>query len=131
VAITASIALSSATAKSEQKVTATCTITNSGSGAVNVLSLNPTCTKHSGTSQDTSCALGIAPVGGGWAVSVPGSSGTLAIPFDVVAHSPITSYGVGAEPSSLVYDIGAVIYTSDGAITSATVATLTVTSPSA
>lgn len=129
-AITAAIALSNASPKSETKVTATCTITNSASTAVNVTSMKPHAAPTGGTRGDTSCALGVPPIGGAFPVSVPGSSGTLAIAFDVVVHSPISSYGVGAEPSSLAYDIGATIYTSDGSITEATVATVTASTPS-
>lgn len=129
-AITAAITLSSSTAKSEQQVTATCTITNTGTGAINLVSIQPTMAPHSGTTGSTSVALGIPPVGGAFPISIPGSSGTLAVSFAVVAHSPITSYNVGAEPNSFAYDVGATVYTADGSVTAATTATLTVSYPS-
>lgn len=132
-AITAAMTLSSATSKAEQPVTATCTVTNTGSVAVNVLAIVPTAPIHSGTAGNTAVSLGMPPIGGAFATSVPGSSGTLAISWPVVAHAPgATSTGssLPAEPASLVYDIGATVYTSDGAVTAATTTTLTVSPPS-
>lgn len=129
-AITAAMTLSSSTVKSEQVVTATCTITNSGSTAVNVVAIAPSVAPTGGTRQDVAAMSGIPPVGGAFPTSVAGSSGTLAVSWPVVAHAPVASYGQGAEPSSFLYDVGATVYTSDGSLTTATVATLTVNYPS-
>lgn len=128
-AITAAITLSDATIASNQVTTATCTVTNSGSTSVNVVAVQPVITKTGGTAQSTAVSAGVPPVGGAFPVSVAGSNGTRAISFDVVPFAPITSYNVGAEPSSFVYDVGAVVTTSDGATTYATTTTLTVTYP--
>lgn len=128
-AITAAITLSSSTATAGQKVAATCTVTNSGSTSVNVISVTPKLPAHSGTAGSTSAALGQPPLLPGMTTAVAGSNGTLALTFDVIAHAPVTSYNVGAEPSSFAYDVGATVYTSDGAITEATTATLTVSYP--
>lgn len=127
--ISAAITLSSATAKSEQPVTATCTVTNTGSVAVNVTAIVPSITPHSATYQSVAANAGMPGVGGAFATSVPGSSGTLAITFPVVAHAPGSTYQ-NAEPSSFVYDVGATVYTSDGSATAATTTTLTVSPPS-
>lgn len=126
-AITASIALSSATAKSGQRTTATLTLSNSGSAAVLVTAIAPTMVVSGGTAQNLADAVGVPMFGGAWSNSIAGS-GTLVIPFDVVAHAPTTSYGL-AEPASIAYSVGATINTNDGSITVATPATLTVTNP--
>jgi len=126
-AITASIALSSATAKAEQRVTASLTVNNSGGAAVTVTSVQPTLVPSGLTSQSVSAGVGVPMFGGAFASSVA-ASGALVIPFDVVAHAPTTSYGL-AEPASLAYSVGATVGTSDGAVTVATPATLTVTNP--
>lgn len=126
-AITASIALSSATCTSGQQVTATCTVSNSGGAAVNVISLAPLVTPNGQTPQSVAVAVGVPPIGGAFSQSVA-ASGTLAISFSVVPHAPTTSYGL-AEPASYVYAVGALVTTSDGALTSASTSTLTVANP--
>lgn len=128
-AITATIALSSATCKAEQSVAVTCTVSNSGAAAVNVLSIAPTAPLNGTTSETTSIAKGAPPLGPGMTVSVA-ASGSTAFTWPVVPHAPTgTGSSTPAEPSSIVYSIGATIRTSDGAITVATPATLTVTNP--
>lgn len=126
-AITAAITLSSATCAAEQKVTATCTVSNSGGAAVNVTAINPLLTPTGATQRSVSAAIGVPPIGGAFTVSVA-ASGSTAFNFDVVPHAPSSGYG-NAEPASLVYDVGAVVYTSDGSLTNATTTTLTVTYP--
>lgn len=126
--ITATMAVSNATPKSEQQVTATVTVSNSAGTAVNVTAIVPTLTPHSATTQSVAGALGYPLLGGNFAVAVA-ASGSTNFSWSVMAHAPVTSYNVGAEPSSYVYDVGALIYTSDGAITSATTTTLTVGYP--
>jgi hypothetical protein len=129
-AITAAITLSSSTVKSEQLVTATCTVTNTGATAVNVTAVAPSIVPTGQTPQSVAAMAGMPAVGGAFPTQVPGSSGTLAISWPVVCHAPVTSYNSTAEPSSVQYDIGGIVYTSDGSATAATVATLTVNYPS-
>lgn len=128
-AITAAAVLSDSTVNPEQKTTVTVTVTNSGGSSVNVIGVTPTCTPTGGTAQSVSVALGAPPLGPGRTIAVAGSNGTLALAWDVVAHAPQAGFG-SAMPAEFVYDVGAVIYTSDGAVTAATVAALTVSSPS-
>jgi hypothetical protein len=127
-AITATVALSDATVTAEMATTATVTVSNSGAASVNVLSVTPTAPIDGLTARTTAVALGAVPLGPGSTVAVA-ASGTLDLSFPVVAHAPTTDTSNPATPSSLVYSIGATIYTSDGAITVATPTTLTVTNP--
>lgn len=129
-AITAVIALSSATALAEQAVAVTCTVTNSGAGSVNVLSIIPTAPINGLTPATTAVSQGAPPLGPGMTTAVAGSNGTLALTWQAVAHAPTTNTNQSiAEPTSLVYSMGATVYTSDGSVTVATPATLTVTNP--
>lgn len=143
-AITASIAMSSATIKTLQKSTATITVSNSGGSTVYVTAVEPYATVTSATPTTTAVQLGRPNTGPGMTLSVA-ASGTLALPFDVVPMAPNVnvydsnpwpSAGVGgvaitplqpeSNPAQIVYDIGAFVYTSDGSATKATTATLTV-----
>lgn len=146
-AITAAMTVGSATAKALAKTSITCTVTNSGTPAVNVTSIVPTVTVSGKTSQQVPFLLGKPPTGPGMATSVPGSSGTLAFTWDGVGLSPnaatyttnpFPSSGPGmpsgasplppvAEPTSVAYAVGAIVYTSDGSVTTATTTTITVT----
>lgn len=123
---TAAMTLSSATAKTNQAVTATCTITNNDGAAVNVTSIQPTAPVTGTTPGSTPVSLGMPALGGAFPTSVAASGGTLAVSWPVVGFAPITSYGQGAEQDSLVYDIGATVYLSDGTILTASTTTLTV-----
>lgn len=127
-AITATMAVSSATPKSGQRVACTVTVSNSGGADVNVTAIVPLLTPTGGTRRDVAGCVGVPMLGGAFSVSVA-AGGSSKFSWDVLAHSPITSYGVGAEPASYVYDVGALIHTSDGAITAATTTTLTVGYP--
>ena len=128
-AITATITLSAATAKSGQRRVATCTVSNSGGAAVNVTGITPTMPINGRTDEVTSVAQTHPCLGGGVTTSVA-AGGSTKFSWDVVAHEPTTNlFTVGAEASSLVYSVGATIYTSDGSVTVATPATLTVTNP--
>jgi hypothetical protein len=124
-AITASVAMSSATCKSGQQVIATLTVSNSGGSAVVVTGIEPVVTPNGQTSQAVAVGVGRPAVGGNFSSSVA-ASGSTAFPFPVCPNAPTTSAGL-AMPSSLVYSIGATVLTSDGAITAATPATVTVT----
>lgn len=126
-ACTAAITVSSATAKPEQRVHVTCTVSNGGGASVNVLWLRPYLQPTGTTLESVSAAQGVPPLGPGMTVAVA-ASGTLAITYDVVAHSPQPGGGL-ANPSSQVFDVGAVIGISDGSIVTATETTLTVTPP--
>ncbi len=128
-AITATIAVSSATAKSGQRRTVTCTVSNSGAADVNVTSIRPIMPINGRTDEVTSVAITPPCLGPGVTVSVA-AGGSTAFSWFVVAHEPTTNYlTVGAEASSLVYSLGAIIKTSDGSLTTATPTTLTVTNP--
>lgn len=128
-AITATIALSAATAKSGQRRTVTCTVSNSGGADVYVTGIVPKMPINGRTDEVTSVALSAPYLGPGKTTSVA-AGGSTAFSWQVTAHEPTTNlFTVGAEASSLVYSCGATIYTSDGAITTATPATLTVTNP--
>lgn len=124
-AITATIAVSSATAKNEQRVGVACTVSNSGSSAVNVTAIVPKMVVNGTTPQTCSVALGAPNTGPGMTVSVAASGSTIFY-WDVLAHAPQSGYGL-AEAASVVYSVGATIYTSDGSITAATATTVTVT----
>lgn len=127
-AITASMAVSSATCKAEQSIAATVTVSNSGGSAVNVTGLVPLCSPAGTDLNSVSVALGQPPIGPGMTVSVA-ASGSTTFTWNVTPHAPQSGFGL-AMPASQVYDIGATIYTSDGAITDATSTTLTVSNPS-
>jgi hypothetical protein len=59
-------------------------------------------------------------------VTVAGSNGERIFAYDILAHTPTSGYGL-AMPAEQVFDVGATVYTSDGAVTDATSTTLTVT----
>ncbi len=124
-AITASVALSSATSKPGQRVAVALTVSNSGGSAVSVTSIQPMMSPASSTKETTSVAQGMPPLGPGMTVSVA-ASGSTVFAYDILAHTPTSGYGL-AMPAEQVYDVGATIYTSDGSITDATSTTLTVT----
>lgn len=146
-AITAAIVVNPSTANTLQQVAAALTVSNSGSSAVIVTSVAPS-ENVAGASTQTSGAilLGQPNTGPGMNVTVP-AGGTLVLNFSVVpmapnvgvyTSNPFPSAGVGgvaivplqpeSQPAQQIYDIGALITTSDGATTSATVAVLTVNS---
>lgn len=126
-AVTASIALSTATVKSGQKTAATLTVSNSGAAAVLVTGIQPTLVINGNTTQNTATAVGVPMWGGPFNQSVP-ASGSTPFYFDVVPLAPTTSQGL-AEPASLVYSVGATVSTNDGSVTVATPATVTATNP--
>jgi hypothetical protein len=126
-AVTASIALSAVTCRAEQRVTATCTISNGNVGALFVSYIVPTMTPVGSTAQSVAVAVGVAPTGGAYAVTVA-SGGTANISWDVLPHAPNSGFG-GAEPATIAYSVGATIGMSDGTLVIATAATLTVSPP--
>lgn len=126
-AITASVALSSATATAGQKVSVALTVSNSGGSAVSVTGIKPMMSPQNSTLESTAGAQGMAPLGPGMTVSVA-ASGSTVFAYDIVPFSPTSGYGL-AMPASQVFDIGATVYTSDGAVTDATSTTLTASDP--
>lgn len=127
-AITAAMTIDSATGAPGQMRTATCTVTNSGGSSVNVTAAKGYASPDGTTPTSTAVAIGEIALGPGMTVAVAGSNGTLALTFGVTPFAP--SSGAGWQnPSSYVYDIGCVVYTSDGSVTEATVTDLTITAP--
>lgn len=116
-AMTASIALSSATSVKNQQVLATLTISNSAGSAVTVTGIRPTALFTGAPSNDpAACALGMPVFSPGFSVSVP-ASGSLKFTFGVVGF---ISTGTGT------FSIGAICNSNDGSVFSPTVTTLTV-----
>jgi septal ring-binding cell division protein DamX len=126
-AITASVALSSATATTGQRVAVALTVSNSGGSAVNVTAIRPMMSPQNSTKETTSVAQGVVALGPGATVSVA-ASGSTVFAYDIIANTPTSGYGL-AMPASQVYDVGATVYTSDGAVTDATSTTLTASDP--
>lgn len=126
-AITAVVTVNPSTAYINQNVVATLTISNSGLSDVNVTGISPLA-YFTGTSNPDKVAGGCA-LGGtqsqqsGANVVVP-ASGSLVQTFNVVFFAPSTRpvYSGGGG----TYDVGATVYTNDGSVTAATVATVTV-----
>lgn len=116
------------------RVTCTCTVTN-GSTAVSAIHIRPFVAATGGTAPTVAAVVGsplqgIASVDNPLAIAATGT--TTAFVFDVYFHAPVNAYG-NAEPASLVYDVGCIITTLDGAtraVVAATVANVTVTPPS-
>lgn len=126
-ALTETMAVSSATAKYGQPITATVTVSNSGGGSVNILSIDPIVVATSGsTIRSVPVAVGVPPTGQGSTVAVA-ASGTLALSWTLVFHHPYKgNTETEAEKSSQVYDVGCIVYGADGSISSPTVTTVTV-----
>lgn len=122
-AITATIALtpSSVAAGASAPVTATLTISNSGSDDVTVRSVIPIATPHGLTNGSVPIGVGTPALGPNQRLLVP-ASGSLVMTFGLVVHGPQAD-------GTHYYDIGAEVLTSDGSITRPTVATLTATEP--
>lgn len=144
-AITAAIVATPSTANTLQKVACALTVTNSGTPTVYVTGVAPFAEKSGATQGSVPVQVGMPNLGPGMPTAVAGSSGTLVINFDVVPmapnvavynSNPFPSAGVGgvaitplqpeSQPVQQLYDIGATVYTSDGSVTAATVATVTV-----
>lgn len=126
-AITAAITLGSATLTTGQKTAVTCTVSNSGGSAVTVTGIVPLCMPAGSTKRTVAVALGEPPLGPGMTVSVA-ASGSTPFTWDAVPFAPTSGQGL-AMPAQQIYDMGATVYTSDGAITAATTTTLTVNDP--
>lgn len=132
-AVTAAIALSSATATAPNgAVTATVTITNNNAGTATILGVVPTNPPSGTTNGSTGVITGMVPMGPGQVNTVAPSGGTLTKSWQIIAVAPQQGGPTPGCPSSEIYDIGCVVYTdqtgSDGAVSPSTT-TLTVSAP--
>lgn len=93
-----------------------CTVTNSGSTALNVTSVDPGVTINGATSEAISVAVGVPLM----STTSVAASGTLAIAWQITFHAPTTSVSEAAERASLSYVASATITMSDGSIVAAT-----------
>jgi hypothetical protein len=139
-AITASIALSPSSTTAPTDVNAQVTVNNSAGASVTVTSIIPTAVAKTSGTPTTPTLLGICTAGyPGQNNTVP-ATGSAVFSFSLAPTSPQTNtysvnpFPVGvtplvplAMPSSQVITVGATVFTSDGAITNATTADLTVT----
>lgn len=115
-AMSATIALSSATCKINQQVLATVTVSNSGGSDVTVTGIRPTILfTNAPTNDPAAAAVGAPAISSGFPVIVP-ASGTLKVTFGVV---PFISSGTGT------FSIGAICTSNDGSVFSPTATTLT------
>jgi len=117
-AVTAVITLSNYAGVSNQTQTVTCTVTNTGAAAVNVVTIRPMkySTPDSGTTISANStlpvSLGMPPVQQGQNVTVP-ASGTLAIAWDMVPF--MSGLNMQGEASAFPYFyLGCVIRYTDG-----------------
>ena len=125
-AMSATISCSPSTVVTEQKCTASVTVTNTSSVPVTLTGLQGYVLPTGGGASLYSTGVSISPVnltGPNVSVVVPGSSGTAVVTFDVKFHAPSTGYlssGTGT------FDVGCVCYSNDGSVFSPTATTVTV-----
>jgi len=118
-AMTATIAVSSATAKPNKELVVTLTVSNSGGSAINMQSVLTTCVQTGNAGSIPAAAgFGLAPLGPGQNISVP-ASGSLILKYGIVFFAP----SIGT-----TYSIGAICNSADGSVFSPTAATCTVSS---
>jgi hypothetical protein len=129
-AITASIALSPATATRNLNVNAALTVNNSAAGPVQILAITPSVVATSGGLSSSTPVNFSAPIlPGGQLYTVPGT-GSVVVNFGLNALAPAgPSDGFPSTQASEVYTVGAMVYTGDGAVTIASTANLTVNAP--
>ncbi len=125
-AITAAIALSAASCKVGQSVTALLTVSNGNAEDVTVVECTPLAFP-SGKLTPSSDLLGLPPIQAGQNVSVP-AGGDLILRWGVSPLSPVAR-AFGADSASQIYDIGAELKTSDGTVLVVTTTTLTASTP--
>lgn len=118
-AITAAITLGSASLTALQQTQAALVVSNSGGADVFVTGIQPHATPSAFAG-----ALSPCPFGGPVTPLVP-AGGSTTFYFDVVAFSPLAT-NPPVSPATYDYDVGATVYTNDGAVTEATPDTLTV-----
>ena len=120
-AVTASIALSSAALQQGQQCVATLTVSNSGGSDVVVTDIQPTLSPAT-----AAAALGRCPFGGAQPSTVA-ASGSTKFYFPVVGLGPQLIGGNPPQnPSTFVISVGATVYANDGSIVAATPSNLTV-----
>lgn len=103
-----------------------CTVTNTNSSDVTVLGVHPF------VDRTAPVALGKPPIMPGQYVTVPASGGTLVLHWGAEFFSPTwASAGFPQDFASSAYTLGAIVYTSDGSVTTASTASFTVTAPAA
>ncbi len=123
---TSAVTVNPSTVTENQPVTVTVTITNGGSTALNVVSIQPTAIFTGGSQNGTIPGnFGSVPIGTGLNVSVPGSSGTLAVPIGFV---PFVGTTLADGTGSGTITLGATVTMSDGSQHNASTTTLTVNS---
>jgi len=113
-AMTATIALSTATSYINQVVNCSLTVSNSSGSTVSMTSITPT-VKATGDGLGAPAGLGLVPLSTGFSTSVA-ASGSTVFTFSVVLFSP----------SATTYDVGAQCLSSDGSSFAPTATTLTV-----
>lgn len=118
-AITAVIAVEPSTASPNQQVAIACTISNSGGSDVEVTGIRPYARVDASNSEATAVNCGQPPFAPASDMTVP-AGGDLVLSWFAVGFKP------EVDGESFVYDMGAVIETSDGSVTTATVGELTV-----
>lgn len=129
-AITATISTSpSSTAVTEQKVTASVVISNSGAFQVQVTSMEGLVkpTGSGASNYNSGVAVGVINTGPNANLTVP-AAGSLTLTFDLRFHGPSTASSTNqyVGTGSNTYDVSAVVYTDDGSVTSPTASTITV-----
>jgi len=129
-AMSATLALSSATVTSGQSFGVSLTVSNTGASAVNVLSIDPSVSVVSLTNQTVSSGQGAPFLSAGSVRSVPPSGSLVFTWNDVVyAPAPLSGNGFAWDPSSIQYSVSAVVRSDDGSVFSPTAQTLTVNPP--
>lgn len=124
-AMSATIALSpSSSCVTEQKVTATLTITNSAAYQVNVTSIQGYAlpTSASVSNYNSGVSVGVVNNGPNANLAVP-ANGSLVLTFDLKFHAPSTGT---LSNGSNTYSVAALINSDDGSVFAPTAATITV-----
>lgn len=128
-AMTATIALSpSSTVLTEQKLTASVTVSNSGASAVNITGIqgNAIATGATAATYNSGVSIGTVNTGPNAILSVP-AGGTLVKTFDLRFHGP-QSGSLTSGSFSDGFSVSALCSSDDGSVFSPTAATITVNS---
>lgn len=96
-----------------------CTVTNSGSTALNVTSVDPGVSPTGLTSEAVAVAVGVPLL----STTSVAASGTLAIAWQITFHAPTTAVTEAAARTPLSYAPSATITMSDGSIVAASCTT--------
>lgn len=129
-AMSATIAVSASTIKTEQAVTAILTITNTAAYSVVMTSVQPfvRLTGSLAPNYNSGVAVGKVDMGPNRNLVVPADSGTLVITFPLRFHGPSTASNsnVYDDSGSNTYDVGALCTSDDNSVFSPTATTITV-----